>query len=156
MVFAVIHPFCGDIPVGIPVRGKGLSVEFPDEILCGTAAERASGIDVAYQYPFLLVAAVNGQFEKVRAFPYPVLCAQSFPKCALQSPLFHVGRREHKHFVFKCMSQNQVPFPCGFIPEHIRVTCLAFERYYRITGIYFKRVPVVVAMSETLYLACGS
>ncbi len=153
MVLAVVKPFGRHSAVGEGVGLEGFAVEVADEILCGAAAEGASGIDVAEEHPFLFIGAVNGELEEVGTFPHTVLAAEAFAECALEGPVAEVGRGEYEHLVVQGMCKGEHPLAALLVPEHVGVAGFAVESDYGVAGKFGEGHAVVGAVSHALYLA---
>ncbi len=150
MVLSVVHPL-GDF--GLGVASKRLAVEITYKVLCRTAAEGASGIDVADKHPLLLVGTPNGQLHQVRAFPYSLLTSVTTTEAALLFPVLQVGRRVYPHLPLQRGGKDKNPSAAFGMPEHIRVAALLVRGDDGIVFVGLESPSVVQAIGKTLYLA---
>ena len=153
VVLAEVHPLGGDASRSVGVGLERLAVEVADEVLRGTAAEGAAGVEVADECPFLLAGAVHLQLEEVGALPDTALCAFALAECALERPGLQVGRGEEQILVLQGMGQGEHPLFRFVVPEHVRVAGLALERDDGVARIALEGDAPVVAVGHALHLA---
>ena len=148
MVLAIVHPAGNG---GKVVALEGFAVVATHEILRCATAEGTARVDVEDEH--VLVLALEGQANQVRALPNAVVVAIGKAKTAVVGPVLEVVGAVELHFL--AGGQNHLPLLALGVPEQLGIAEIpgVFRHNYRVAGIFGEAAAIVVTVSNTLGLA---